>query len=103
AGIRHLRSGGRIAVLVDGPRGPRHGVAPGVAALAALGRAPIICVRAIPDRAWRLRSWDRFEIPVPLSSVAVRAVSLEAPARDGVEDAIEKVTQTLRELGEPEG
>lgn len=101
AGIRHLRSGGRVAVLVDGPRGPRHGVAPGVAALAALGRAPIVCVRAIPRRAWRLPSWDRFEVPVPFTTVAVRAVALDAPGRDGIEAAVGQVARILRELGDP--
>jgi lysophospholipid acyltransferase (LPLAT)-like uncharacterized protein len=98
--VRHLRAGGRVAVLVDGPRGPRHQVAPGAAAMAALGGAPLVCTRAIAPAALRLRSWDRFEIPAPLSRVELRAAALPEPARDEVEAATARIGALLQALGE---
>jgi lysophospholipid acyltransferase (LPLAT)-like uncharacterized protein len=100
AGARALRAGERVAVLVDGPRGPRHVAAPGVAALASLGRAPIVCLRATATPATRLRSWDRFAIPWVGARVVVRARVLPAPGRGRgqIEAARAAVEATLRGL-----
>jgi lysophospholipid acyltransferase (LPLAT)-like uncharacterized protein len=98
-GIRHLRAGGRVAVLVDGPRGPRHEAAQGAAALAAMAGVPIVCMRAVPARALRLRSWDRFEIPLPLTRVRIRAAALPAPERAEIASATEDIRRTLDGLG----
>lgn len=103
AGARALAAGERVAVLVDGPRGPRHTAAPGVAALAGLGRAPIVCLRAGASRAWRLRSWDRFAIPWPGARITVRAAVLPPPGRGAAarESTRQAVEATLRGLDEP--
>jgi len=100
AAVRHLRAGGRVAVLVDGPRGPRHSVAPGAAAMAVLGGAPVVCTRAIASRAVRLRSWDRFEIPLPGSRVDLRAEALATCDRGGEAALLERIDATLRALGQ---
>jgi lysophospholipid acyltransferase (LPLAT)-like uncharacterized protein len=68
---RELESGKSIAVTPDGPRGPRHSFAPGALILAQRVGVPLICVRAFTDRAWRLRSWDEFEIPKPFARITV--------------------------------
>jgi len=100
AAVRHLRSGGRVAVLVDGPRGPRHSVAPGAAAMAALGGAPVVCTRAITEHGVRLRSWDRFEIPLPGTRVELRAEALPPCDRGGEAALSERIEATLRALGQ---
>lgn len=101
-GVRHLRNGGRVALLVDGPRGPRHEAAPGAATLAALAEAPIICMRAVPVRAVRLRSWDRFEIPLPLTRIRVRAAALAPPERGAIASTTDEIRRTLEALGGPQ-
>ncbi|WP_284351641.1 lysophospholipid acyltransferase family protein [Roseisolibacter agri] len=66
-----LRRGREIAVTPDGPRGPRHTFAPGALIAAQRAGVPIIGVVAHVDRSWRLRSWDRFEIPKPFARITV--------------------------------
>ena len=56
-----------LAVTPDGPRGPRYVVQGGVIALAQLTGRPII--PAAYNFKWKicLKSWDRFQIPLPFS------------------------------------
>jgi lysophospholipid acyltransferase (LPLAT)-like uncharacterized protein len=55
----------------DGPRGPLYKVKPGAVKLAQLTGYPIGIFYAHAERAWLLRSWDRFMIPKPFSRVAI--------------------------------
>ena len=58
------------AFTADGPKGPRRVAKPGPVKLAKLTGAPWVgCFHAEPERAWRLRSWDRFAIPKPFTTV----------------------------------
>lgn len=64
------RAGHICAFTADGPKGPRRVAKAGVTQLAALSGAGWIgCFHAEPERAWRLRSWDRFAIPKPFTTV----------------------------------
>lgn len=71
AAVRALEAGGTVAMTPDGPRGPRREMKPGILAAAARSGAQLIPVHAEADRAWRLRSWDRFMIPKPFARVRV--------------------------------
>lgn len=66
-----LAEGGKLVVTPDGPRGPRHAMNSGVPWLARATGAPILPVAVAVDRAWRLRSWDRFTIPKPFARLIV--------------------------------
>ena len=66
---RALDAGGTVAITPDGPRGPRREMKPGVLSAAARAGAVVIPVHAEADRAWRLRSWDRFMIPKPFARI----------------------------------
>lgn len=66
-----LQDGGQLVLTPDGPRGPRHTMNSGVAWLARSSGAPILPVSITADRAWRLRSWDRFMIPKPFARLVV--------------------------------
>ena len=67
------------AITADGPRGPVFVAKPGAALLAnSVGQRPaasqpagawVGCFHNQPERAWQLRSWDRFLIPKPFSRV----------------------------------
>jgi lysophospholipid acyltransferase (LPLAT)-like uncharacterized protein len=64
------QAGHRCAITADGPRGPAMVLKPGTVHLATLVDAPWIgAFYALPDRAWTLKSWDRFLIPKPFSRV----------------------------------
>ena len=74
--MRELLATGRATtalLTVDGPRGPRNHVKRGVAELAL--RVPgsaVLPVLALPGRRKILeRSWDRFQIPLPFTTVSL--------------------------------
>ena len=60
-----------IAFTPDGPRGPRYVVQPGTISLAQLTGRPIVPVSY--HLSWKIavKSWDRFQIPLPFSRVSV--------------------------------
>jgi hypothetical protein len=68
---RRARAGHDVAVAPDGPRGPRQRCQPGIVALAALAGAFVVPTAFAASPAWRLSSWDAFEIPRPWARGAV--------------------------------
>jgi lysophospholipid acyltransferase (LPLAT)-like uncharacterized protein len=69
-----------IAVTPDGSRGPLYEPKPGAIAVALKTGAPIILFSLNFSRAWRLKSWDRFYVPVPFSRVEAQVECIERPA-----------------------
>ena len=63
--------GNGAVFTADGPRGPVYQVKPGAVKLAQLTGYPIGIFYAHPERAWVLKSWDRFLVPKPFSRVAI--------------------------------
>jgi hypothetical protein len=107
AGLRNMQlayaEGHRCAFTADGPRGPKFVAKPGAAQLAnsvgGLGAegSPVGtgangtwvgCFYALPDRAWELRSWDRFLIPKPFSRV-VLTWPVHVPAGEVTTEAVQ--------------
>ena len=88
--VNAIKQGHDIGITPDGPRGPMYDFKGGGMIAARRARATVLLFGAEFERAWRLRSWDRFYIPRPFSRVRVhcrlvppeelasRAVSLEA-------------------------
>jgi lysophospholipid acyltransferase (LPLAT)-like uncharacterized protein len=68
---RAVQRGHPAVFTADGPRGPVYKVKPGAVKLAQLTGYPIGIFYAHPEKAWLLRSWDRFLIPKPFSRVAI--------------------------------
>jgi lysophospholipid acyltransferase (LPLAT)-like uncharacterized protein len=56
-----------LAITPDGPRGPLYVVQDGVMSLAQLTGLPIVPVSYHVNWKIRLKSWDRFQIPLPFS------------------------------------
>jgi len=69
--VRELQSGREIAITPDGPRGPANKFAPGALVAAQRSDSFIVPTVAVADRAWRLRSWDRFMIPKPFARITI--------------------------------
>jgi lysophospholipid acyltransferase (LPLAT)-like uncharacterized protein len=67
--LRKAEEGYDLAFTPDGPRGPAKVVQPGVILAAAATGLPIQPVALAATRCRRLRSWDRFVVPLPLSTV----------------------------------
>lgn len=104
--VRELQAGHEVAITPDGPRGPAGKFAPGALIAAQRSAAPIIPVVAVADRAWRLKSWDRFMIPKPFARVTIAygnpAKVLATTPRGAVEEAArfeELMGETVRVAG----
>jgi lysophospholipid acyltransferase (LPLAT)-like uncharacterized protein len=75
-GLRELhklmQEGYEVGFTVDGPRGPRHKVKPGVVSLASRTGVAILPVIARGRRNYVFsKSWDRFHLPKPFTEVLV--------------------------------
>lgn len=57
-----------IVITPDGPRGPCYEIQPGVLRLAQATQRPIVTITTVLGWKIRLKSWDRFQIPLPFSS-----------------------------------
>ncbi len=55
----------------DGPSGPIYKFQPGAILLAQFTKVPIIPLSYAAERAWRLKTWDRFLIPKPFSRIKI--------------------------------
>ncbi len=79
-GIQSALEHGAVVVLTpDGPRGPKESFKYGAIRLAAQYRSPILFFAITHHRAWRLRSWDSFEIPKPFSAVDIVVHCVDVP------------------------
>ncbi len=65
------KQGYNITITPDGPRGPCYRVQEGIAALAQLTGLPIVPVSYSLGWKLRLRSWDRFQVPLPFGRCRV--------------------------------
>jgi hypothetical protein len=61
-----------LVITPDGPRGPRHEIKEGVAALARLTGRPVIPVAFAASAGHRFASWDRFLLPYPWARTVFR-------------------------------
>jgi len=68
--LRALGEGYHAAITVDGPKGPCCKVKRGILYAAAVSKRPVYPVR-VRVKGFRLRSWDRFLIPLPFSRLEV--------------------------------
>lgn len=66
--FRALKSGECIGITPDGPRGPRMRASDGIVGIARLSGVPIIPCAVATRRRVQLRSWDRFQVALPLSA-----------------------------------
>jgi hypothetical protein len=87
AGLMALREvvsrGEPVVFTADGPRGPIYQTKSGPVKLAAMTGAAIGSFYLLPERAWVIRSWDRFLVPLPFSRVVVSwAREVAPPAAD---------------------
>ncbi len=93
--LRAAREGKVLGFTPDGPKGPRHEFKWGALVAAQLTGLPLVTISVGADRAWYLKSWDRFMIPKPFSSLRIRYGAPRWVPRDASE---EDLKQTAREL-----
>ena len=108
--IRAVKAGRSAAFSVDGPSGPLYVAKPGALLLAAKANAAVLPFSISLEKCWRLRSWDRIEIPKPFTRAVVvigepfRVESGTDPAeQERFQAALEEVRDRADELIKREG
>jgi len=70
--LAEVMANGRDAVITpDGPRGPAYRAGGGIVFLAQKSGAAVVPINMEYSSHWRLKSWDRFILPRPFSTVRV--------------------------------
>jgi lysophospholipid acyltransferase (LPLAT)-like uncharacterized protein len=93
-----LKDGLPVVFTADGPRGPIYQTKVGPVKLAAMTGERIGSFYLLPERAWTMRSWDRFLVPLPFSRVVVSwARAVDAPAEDADAATLEAKRLELNE------
>lgn len=69
--LEAIHEGYNVAFTPDGPRGPRYELKPGPVIVASMTGAVIIPMSVNASRYWEIRSWDRFQIPKPFSTLTL--------------------------------
>jgi hypothetical protein len=95
--LRAAREGKELFFTPDGPTGPRHEFKWGALATAQLTGLPVVPIGVGADRAWYLKSWDRFMIPKPFSSLRIRYGAPRWVPRDASEDILKEIARDLEE------
>lgn len=92
-----------LAITPDGPRGPCYIVQEGVMSLAQLTSRPVVPVSCELHPKIRLRSWDRFQIPLPFGKCVVRfgePIRVPRETTDQERESLRaQLEQRLRALG----
>lgn len=97
----HGRKGCNLAITPDGPRGPRYVVQDGVIWLAQVTGYPIVPVSYHLNRKIELKSWDKFQVPLPFSVCTVYlSEPMRVPRDAGVEERETALSELQRRMGE---
>lgn len=79
---RQVKAGLHLGITPDGPRGPCYEIQDGILSLAQLTGLPIVPLGCRARRKVRFKSWDRFELPWPLTRCDVTfGEPLEVPRK----------------------
>ena len=81
--IAALKAGHDIAITPDGSRGPIYDMKPRTLAVAFKMNTPMVLLSYNFSKVWRLKSWDRFNLPVPFSRIEVKVDCVDEPATLG--------------------
>jgi hypothetical protein len=95
--ITWAEQGWDLAITPDGPRGPRYKIQPGVMTLAQLTGRPIL--PAGYNLAWKIciKSWDKFQIPIPFSRCDVIVEPPVRVPREATDEQREILRQDLEQ------
>jgi len=93
--VSRAEAGYDLAITPDGPRGPCYTVQEGVIATSQLTGLAIVPVSYQLNWKIRLKSWDRFQIPLPFARCRVTVGQPVRVGRDATEPEREQLRQQL--------
>ena len=86
-----------VAITPDGPRGPCYQIHDGILALAQLSGRPILPISTYVNWKLRLKSWDRFQVPLPFAYCEMRIGETLSVPRDASDEMRAAIKEQLRE------
>jgi lysophospholipid acyltransferase (LPLAT)-like uncharacterized protein len=98
--IQLVKAGEYIAVIPDGPKGPRHRLAPGAIAISRLTKADILPFSFCVKRYYRFDSWDKFIWVWPFNSGVIvweKPISASKLASMSREESIKYVESKIND------
>ncbi len=97
---QHVLDGFPAAIAVDGPRGPRGRVHKGIAAISQATGAAVLNIVAVPTRRYVFhKTWDRLQVPLPLSRInGYFAEPIYPIEGEKLEAYRQRIERSLREL-----
>jgi len=93
-----LSEGNDVAVTPDGSRGPCYEIKPGALLLSKMAKSPVLLLVPNFKQAWRLKSWDKFYLPKPFSSIDIRCELLPSLHESGIHSIKEEGCATMKLL-----
>ena len=88
--IRAIESGRNVAFTPDGPRGPIYKIKTGPVVLASKTGGVLVPFVLNSSRCWKLKSWDKFQIPKPFSRITMVIGDPITVPPDADEETLEK-------------
>lgn len=92
------REGYEIGITPDGPRGPAYQMQPGIIKLAQLTGTPIIPAHMHYSRALHFKTWDKFMLPLPFSTITLVLDTPHYIPRRMTEEEFEQKRQALEKV-----
>jgi hypothetical protein len=95
---RELEQGRPAGFTLDGPRGPARVAQPGALWLAGATGHPLLPFHLEAGRHWSLSSWDRTQIPLPFTTVAIamgEPLFVEGTAPETIEEMRHRLQSSL--------
>ncbi len=97
--FRRIGEGYDIAITPDGPRGPFQSLADGIVSISQKKELTIVALNYSTSSYWELKSWDKFMIPKPFSTVdfyASEPFSIEGLEKEEAKNMIkEKLNENV--------
>jgi len=95
--FRKINEGYDIAITPDGPRGPYQSLADGIVSISQKKKLQVVAFNYTATSYWELKSWDKFMIPKPFSTVDFYASEPFSVAGLEKEKAKQKIKEKLNE------
>ena len=104
--IEKLKDGNDVAIMVDGPRGPRYKVKDGIINIAKLSGVPIVPVawKSKNKTFFTFNTWDKFQVPIgPCQTVALYGEPIYIPSeltKEETKEWCEKLEKAMNVLSQ---
>lgn len=96
--ISYLKQGYSTSVAADGPAGPNHVLKPGALLMSRDTGVPVIPLRFVCSRSFRLGGWDRKVVPLPFSEIIVKAGPPMIVTEENFDESLRIATEWLNEI-----